>query len=92
VAAHSNILMIGMTGYPAHDGFFLSERNIYEYETIVWNFPSFAAELAAGKTPDGVQAFFQASFRRLQTLNEWVVAGNTLVYRQWNGTIKLFMD
>jgi hypothetical protein len=28
---NSDILMIGMTGYPAHDDMFLSQRNLYEY-------------------------------------------------------------
>jgi hypothetical protein len=85
LAAHSDILMIGMSGYPAHDGSFLSQRNIYEYKTIVWNVPTLATELAAGmtsKNAEGAQRLFQASMMRLNTLNEWVIAGLVLIALQ----------
>jgi hypothetical protein len=77
--ARSETLAIGMAGLSAQDDVFLSQRNLYEYRTIIWNFLSLQAELGTGRNADEVQANFQYSFQRLAALNEWVTAGNTLL-------------
>jgi hypothetical protein len=76
---HSDILAIGLDGLPVHDDVFLSQRNLYEYRTVIWKFASLRTELGAGRNNNDVQSNFHYSQQRLSMLNEWVTTGNTLL-------------